>query len=72
MTKPRKRALVENLVERITVRKDGRVDFELHYVPGQSIVNSDANSAPCELNEVCERFPPRARATARLLIAPTT
>ena len=41
MTKKRKRTLVENLVERISVFKSRRVDFELNYVPGQSIVNSE-------------------------------
>lgn len=47
MNKQRKRTLVENLVERITVHKSRRVDFELHYVPGQSIVNSARNQ--CEV-----------------------
>ncbi|MDA0768513.1 MAG: hypothetical protein O3A92_17010 [Verrucomicrobia bacterium] len=41
MTKKRKRTLVESLVERITVHKSRKVDFELNYVPGQSIVNSE-------------------------------
>lgn len=36
----RKREVVESLVESITIHKDRRVEFALHYVPGQSLVNS--------------------------------
>ena len=43
----RKRELVENLVDRITIHKDRRVEFELHYVPGQPLVNSQRSQ--CEV-----------------------
>ncbi|MCP5545644.1 MAG: recombinase family protein [Akkermansiaceae bacterium] len=43
----RKRDIIENLVERITVHKDRRVEFSLHFVPGQSLVNSQPNQ--CEV-----------------------
>ena len=43
MDKKRKRELVENLGEQITVHKNRKVEFALNYVPGQSIVNSERN-----------------------------